>query len=56
MISRFVQGSAKHATRRIHEMEASRALLQQLDIEPIMTSATVESLRRVEKMGVPEIE
>ena len=54
-IQRFISGSAKHATRRIHEMEASCLLLQELDIEPTMTSATVKTLKHVQSHGVPNI-
>ncbi len=54
-IRRFVEGSDKHATRRIHEMEASCALLKDLNIEPLMASATVETLQHVKKHGVPGI-
>ncbi len=54
-IRRFVEGSSKHATRRIHEMEASCALLKDLNIEPLMASATVETLQHVKKHGVPGI-
>ncbi|NKB38959.1 MAG: DUF1932 domain-containing protein [Gammaproteobacteria bacterium] len=55
MISRFVSGTGKHYGRRIHEMEASQALLKQLGVTPLMTTATLESLRQVETLGVPNI-
>jgi len=47
LIRRLVTGTAPHATRRLHEMEATAELLAELGVEPIMTRATVEHLRRV---------
>lgn len=55
MLRRFVRGTEKHAERRIHEMESSLALLQELNIDAPMTSATVECFRRVKETGVPDI-
>jgi 3-hydroxyisobutyrate dehydrogenase-like beta-hydroxyacid dehydrogenase len=46
LIRRLVQGTAPHAVRRLHEMEATVDLLGELGVEPVMTRATVESLRR----------
>jgi 3-hydroxyisobutyrate dehydrogenase-like beta-hydroxyacid dehydrogenase len=45
-LSRLVRGTQPHATRRLHEMEASAELLADLGVEPVMTRATVETLRR----------
>jgi 3-hydroxyisobutyrate dehydrogenase-like beta-hydroxyacid dehydrogenase len=53
MISRFVRGTGKHYGRRIHEMTASQALLRQLGVTSVMTTATLESLRQVEILGIP---
>lgn len=47
-IRRLVEGTWPHATRRRHEMEASAAMLAELGVEPVMTRATVEALRRAE--------
>lgn len=47
LIRRLVTGTAPHATRRLQEMEASAELLTELGVEPIMTRATIEHLRRV---------
>ena len=55
MLSRLVSGTGVHALRRLHEMEASMSLLQDLDVDPVMTRATVESHRQVLEQGVPDI-
>ena len=36
MLARLVSGTGVHALRRLHEMEASMSLLQDLDVEPVM--------------------
>ena len=54
-LSRLVRGTGQHASRRLHEMEASRDLLLQLGVEPVMTRATVENLRGVPEQGLPDI-
>jgi 3-hydroxyisobutyrate dehydrogenase-like beta-hydroxyacid dehydrogenase len=48
-LERLVAGTGPHATRRLHEMEAAADLLVELGVEPLMTAATVESLRRIER-------
>lgn len=55
LIRRLVTGTAPHAKRRLHEMEASSQLLLDLGVEPVMTRATVENLRRVLEHGLPDI-
>ena len=55
LLSRLVRGTEIHALRRLHEMEASATLLADLGIEPIMTRATVENLRRMPDEGLPDI-
>ena len=52
---RLVQGTAKHAERRAHEMEAAAAMLKLLDVEPLITQATAKSLWKAKENGVPEI-
>lgn len=54
-VARLVNGTEKHATRRLHEMEACAALLGDLGVDPVMTGATAENLRRVPDDGVPEV-
>lgn len=54
-LSRLVRGTGIHAVRRLHEMEASRDLLVALGVDPVLTRATVENLRRVPGEGLPEI-
>ncbi len=55
MLLRIVEGTGVHAPRRLHEMEASRDLLIELGVDPVMTASTVESLRRVLRDGLPAI-
>jgi 3-hydroxyisobutyrate dehydrogenase-like beta-hydroxyacid dehydrogenase len=55
MLSRLVRGTGPHAVRRLHEMEASAALITGLGVDPIMTDATVTSLHRVIRDGLPDI-
>ena len=55
LIRRLVSGTGPHAKRRLHEMEASAQLLQDLGVDPIMTRGTVESLRRALEHGLPRI-
>ncbi len=55
LLSRLVRGTAPHALRRLHEMEASAALLEELGVDPLMTRSTVESLKRVMVDGLPNI-
>lgn len=55
LLSRLVRGTGLHAVRRLHEMEASAALLEELGVDPVMTRATVENLRRVTQEGLPDI-
>ena len=53
VLARLLSGTERHAVRRLHEMQASEELLRELGVEPVMTAATVESLRRVPAEGVP---
>lgn len=55
LIRRLVIGTGLHAKRRLHEMEASAQLLQDLGVDPVMTRGTVENLRRVLDQGLPPI-
>jgi 3-hydroxyisobutyrate dehydrogenase-like beta-hydroxyacid dehydrogenase len=54
-LSRLVRGTGQHAVRRLHEMEAALALLEQLGVDPVMTRSTVEQLRRLPALGLPDI-
>lgn len=53
LVARLVHGTGTHAKRRVEEMEACEGLLEALGVDPVMTRATVESLRRVQREGVP---
>ena len=55
LLERLLQGTGVHAARRVHEMEATSEMLESLGIEPVMTRATVESLRRAADHGVPAV-
>jgi 3-hydroxyisobutyrate dehydrogenase-like beta-hydroxyacid dehydrogenase len=54
-LARMVHGTGPHAARRLHEMEASAALLAELGVDPLMTRSTVESLRRIAEEGLPPL-
>lgn len=55
MLARLVRGTDTHSVRRLHEMEACQALLDDLGVDPVMTRSTVESLRRIPADGVPNV-
>ncbi len=55
LLARLVAGTRTHAVRRLHEMEAAGSLLADLDVEPVMTRSTVESLRRMLDEELPEL-
>jgi 3-hydroxyisobutyrate dehydrogenase-like beta-hydroxyacid dehydrogenase len=46
-IDRLVDGTAKHATRRAHEMRDAEAMLRELRTPTTMATATAESLERI---------
>jgi 3-hydroxyisobutyrate dehydrogenase-like beta-hydroxyacid dehydrogenase len=52
-IRRLVAGTGRHASRRVHEMEAAAELLEDLGVEPIMTRATAARLHSVEAGATP---
>jgi Domain of unknown function (DUF1932) len=47
LIDRFLEGSKTHAERRMHEMEAVVEMLQSVDIQPFMSEAARENLRKM---------
>ena len=53
LLDRLVASTATHHVRRRKEMEAAAQLLEILDVDPVMTRATVESLRGVDPDSVP---
>jgi 3-hydroxyisobutyrate dehydrogenase-like beta-hydroxyacid dehydrogenase len=57
LLRRLVTGTGRHAARRVHEMEATAALLSELGVEPTMTDATTTHLRRIadDPSLVPEL-
>ena len=46
MLERLITSTKIHSERRQVEMESARSMLELLDVDPVMTTATVESLRR----------
>ena len=54
-LRRLLEGTDTHSERRLAEMQAGVELLESLGIAPTMTSATVESLRRMPAERLPEI-
>lgn len=54
-LRQLVTGTAAHANRRLDEMEAAAELLHELGLAPIMTSGTVENLRRIPDEGLPPL-
>jgi 3-hydroxyisobutyrate dehydrogenase-like beta-hydroxyacid dehydrogenase len=47
MIDRFVQGSKKHARRRMHEMEAVVELLDAIGVSAFTSRASIEKLQEL---------
>lgn len=47
LLTRFVDGTYKHAVRRAHEMRDAAALCEELGVSPIMARATAEALERI---------
>jgi 3-hydroxyisobutyrate dehydrogenase-like beta-hydroxyacid dehydrogenase len=56
LLERLVIGTGTHAERRQREMEAARALLEELGVEPVMTAGTVSSLEHIRESGLPSFE
>ncbi len=47
MIDRFVEGSKKHAERRIHEMEAVVEMLDSIGVSAFTSQASIEKLKEL---------
>jgi 3-hydroxyisobutyrate dehydrogenase-like beta-hydroxyacid dehydrogenase len=47
LIDRFTEGSRIHAERRIHEMEAVVNMLQEKNIEPLLSTAAKNNLEKI---------
>ncbi len=54
-LRRLVEGTERHASRRLAEMEAAAALLGELDVAAVMTRATIDGLLAVLRDGAPEL-
>jgi 3-hydroxyisobutyrate dehydrogenase-like beta-hydroxyacid dehydrogenase len=53
LLDRLVEGSRAHAPRRVEEMAAAVAMLEELDIEPRIASASEAWLRSLARSEVP---
>lgn len=49
LIDRFLEGSRLHALRRTHELEAVVAMLTDLELNPVVSRATLASLQQLVK-------
>ena len=49
LIDRFIEGSYTHAERRIHEMEAVISMLQEKNIEPLLSTAAKNNLEKIQR-------
>lgn len=47
LVDRLVDGSRRHAVRRVEEMEAAAELLRELGVEPSVADAAADVLRRL---------
>lgn len=47
LIDRFVEGSYYHAERRIHEMDAVVQMLEEKDLQPLMSAAARDNLEKI---------
>jgi 3-hydroxyisobutyrate dehydrogenase-like beta-hydroxyacid dehydrogenase len=53
LLDRFMAGTSKHIGRRLVEMESARDFIESLGVPAPMTTATVETLRRIKTEGMP---
>ena len=56
MIDRFVEGSKKHAGRRIHEMEAVVEMLDAIGVSAFTSQASLEKLQELSSINVQNYE
>jgi 3-hydroxyisobutyrate dehydrogenase-like beta-hydroxyacid dehydrogenase len=49
LIERFIEGSYTHAERRIQEMEAVVSMLQEKNIEPLLSTAAKNNLEKIQR-------
>jgi len=55
-LRRLIEGSTRHARRRMEEMEAAVSLLEAMEVSPTMTRSTVVSLRNlVDGSEIPDL-
>ena len=51
LLDRLVDGSRRHAARRVEEMEAACELLRELGVEPRVASSAAAQLAELERAG-----
>jgi 3-hydroxyisobutyrate dehydrogenase-like beta-hydroxyacid dehydrogenase len=51
LLDRLVEGSSRHARRRVDEMEAATALLRELGVEPRVAAASAAQLTGLARLG-----
>ena len=51
VLERLVEGSTRHAARRVEEMEAARELLLELGVEPRVVAASASVLAEIAAGG-----
>lgn len=54
-VHRIVESNARHGARRTDEMRASSRLLEELGVEPVMTSSTATVLGSLAHVGMPQL-
>lgn len=52
-LRRLIEGTSRHVTRRLDEVAAVEAMLEDLDVSSHMTRGTLERLREVAAVGLP---
>lgn len=55
LIHRLISGTAIHAARRVHEMDEVIKTLSSVDVAPIMSIATKNTLQWVDSMGLKSV-
>ena len=51
LLERLLSGSRAHAARRVHEMEAAAAYVEELGVEPRVATAAAEWLAQLRDAG-----
>jgi 3-hydroxyisobutyrate dehydrogenase-like beta-hydroxyacid dehydrogenase len=54
LLERLIEGSRRHAVRRVDELHAARELLRELGVEPRVAAASTEVLAELAAIAVPD--